>query len=218
MSPILGPQSAANGDRWLRGLRSSTLCRVIGDILQPTHLIFVLVVALLVLGPKRLPEAGRSLGRGLRDFKDALSGDSDDRHVHEELTANDMASGANAQAAPAPIEHNPPPSVPVQDPAPSAPVQHNPPPSVPVHDPAPSGPIEHNPPPSVPVHDPAPSAPIEHNPPPSVPVQDPAPSAPAVHDPAPSASVQPSPADPVVAPGPAAASVGARSAEQSAHD
>ena len=37
---------------------------MIGDIIQPTHLIFVLVVALLVLGPKRLPEVGRSLGRG----------------------------------------------------------------------------------------------------------------------------------------------------------
>lgn len=47
---------------------------VIGDILQPTHLIFILVVALLVLGPKRLPEVGRSLGKGLRDFKGAMAG------------------------------------------------------------------------------------------------------------------------------------------------
>jgi sec-independent protein translocase protein TatA len=44
------------------------------DVLQPTHLIFILVVALLVLGPKRLPEVGRSLGKGLRDFRGALSG------------------------------------------------------------------------------------------------------------------------------------------------
>jgi sec-independent protein translocase protein TatA len=54
------------------------LPRVIGDILQPTHLLFVLVVALLVLGPKRLPEVGRSLGRGLRDFRGALSGEDHD--------------------------------------------------------------------------------------------------------------------------------------------
>lgn len=47
------------------------------DVLQPTHLIFILVVALLVLGPKRLPEVGRSLGRGLRDFRGALSGLTD---------------------------------------------------------------------------------------------------------------------------------------------
>ncbi|MBV9336526.1 MAG: twin-arginine translocase TatA/TatE family subunit [Solirubrobacterales bacterium] len=50
---------------------------MIGDILQPTHLLFVLVVALLVLGPKRLPEAGRALGRGIRDFKSAISGEDD---------------------------------------------------------------------------------------------------------------------------------------------
>jgi sec-independent protein translocase protein TatA len=47
------------------------------DLLQPTHLIFILLVALLVLGPKRLPEVGRSLGRGLRDFRGALSGLTD---------------------------------------------------------------------------------------------------------------------------------------------
>jgi sec-independent protein translocase protein TatA len=47
---------------------------VVGDILQPTHLIFILLVALLVLGPKRLPEVGRSLGKGIRDFRGALSG------------------------------------------------------------------------------------------------------------------------------------------------
>jgi TatA/E family protein of Tat protein translocase len=48
---------------------------VIGDILQPTHLLFILVVALLVLGPNRLPEVGRALGRGLRDFRHALNTD-----------------------------------------------------------------------------------------------------------------------------------------------
>jgi sec-independent protein translocase protein TatA len=39
-----------------------------------TELIIVLVIALIVLGPKRLPEAGRSLGRGMREFKESLSG------------------------------------------------------------------------------------------------------------------------------------------------
>jgi sec-independent protein translocase protein TatA len=47
----------------------------VDNILQPTHLLLVLVVALLVLGPKRLPEAGRALGKGLRDFRSAMSGD-----------------------------------------------------------------------------------------------------------------------------------------------
>ncbi len=49
---------------------------MVGDILQPTHLLFILVVALLVLGPKRLPEVGRTLGSGLRDFRQAINGDS----------------------------------------------------------------------------------------------------------------------------------------------
>lgn len=38
----------------------------------PLELIVVLVVALLVLGPKRLPEAGRGLGRSIREFKSAV--------------------------------------------------------------------------------------------------------------------------------------------------
>lgn len=52
---------------------------MIGDILQPTHLLLILAVALLVLGPKRLPEVGRQLGSGLRDFRSAINGDRDER-------------------------------------------------------------------------------------------------------------------------------------------
>jgi sec-independent protein translocase protein TatA len=49
------------------------------SILQPTHLIVVGIVALLVLGPKRLPEAGRAVGQGLKEFKSSVSGvDNDD--------------------------------------------------------------------------------------------------------------------------------------------
>jgi sec-independent protein translocase protein TatA len=47
------------------------------SILQPTHLIIVAIVALLVLGPKRLPEAGRAVGQGLKEFKGSVSGDND---------------------------------------------------------------------------------------------------------------------------------------------
>lgn len=41
------------------------------------ELIVVLVLALLILGPKRLPDAGRSLGRGMREFKDSVTGGGD---------------------------------------------------------------------------------------------------------------------------------------------
>ena len=44
----------------------------------PLELIIVAVIALLVLGPKRLPEAGRSLGQGMRGFRHALDGTHSD--------------------------------------------------------------------------------------------------------------------------------------------
>jgi sec-independent protein translocase protein TatA len=53
------------------------------SILQPGHLIIVLVIALLVLGPKRLPDAGRALGQGLREFKSSVSGRHDDATAQE---------------------------------------------------------------------------------------------------------------------------------------
>jgi sec-independent protein translocase protein TatA len=44
-------------------------------LLAPSHLIFLGLIALLVFGPKRLPEIGRSFGHGLRGFKESVSGD-----------------------------------------------------------------------------------------------------------------------------------------------
>ncbi len=49
----------------------------------PMELVIVLVLALVILGPKRLPEAGRSLGRGMRNFKSSISGDDADDHKIE---------------------------------------------------------------------------------------------------------------------------------------
>ena len=43
----------------------------------PMEIVVVLVIALLILGPKRLPEMGKSLGSGMRSFKDAVTGDDD---------------------------------------------------------------------------------------------------------------------------------------------
>ena len=44
----------------------------------PLELIVILIIALLVLGPQRLPEAARSVGKGMREMRDALSGGDDD--------------------------------------------------------------------------------------------------------------------------------------------
>ena len=40
----------------------------------PMEMVVILAIALIVLGPKRLPELGRSLGSGMREFKDSISG------------------------------------------------------------------------------------------------------------------------------------------------
>ena len=60
----------------------------------PMELIIVLVIALLVLGPKRLPAAGRSLGHGMREFKDSITGRQ--RTDADELAR--VADEAHAQA------------------------------------------------------------------------------------------------------------------------
>lgn len=54
----------------------------------PMELLLVLALALLVLGPKRLPGAGRAMGRGLREFKDAIASRAD---AQGELDAVDAA-------------------------------------------------------------------------------------------------------------------------------
>jgi sec-independent protein translocase protein TatA len=104
---------------------------VIGDILQPTHLLFVLVIALLVLGPKRLPEVGRALGRGLRDFRNAINTDElRDQMVSSTSTESPPQVDQPSAAAPAapvgqPVEQppatlDPASSVPSTDDSPTA--------------------------------------------------------------------------------------------------
>jgi sec-independent protein translocase protein TatA len=60
------------------------------------EMIVILVIALIVLGPKKLPEAGRSLGNGMRQFKDSLAGvtgddDHDERPAVSSTAARDRA-------------------------------------------------------------------------------------------------------------------------------
>ncbi len=64
----------------------------------PLEIILVLVIALVILGPRKLPEAGRSIGKGMREFRDSITGDS--KHDDEpELTA----TTATPAPAPAPV-------------------------------------------------------------------------------------------------------------------
>lgn len=67
-------------------------------LFSPGHLAILLVVVLLVFGPKRLPELGRSLGEGMRSFKGAVSGDDDSEQSLAE--AEEAAPGSAAGGAP----------------------------------------------------------------------------------------------------------------------
>jgi sec-independent protein translocase protein TatA len=47
-------------------------------LLQPTHLIILMIIALIFLGPRRLPSAGRALGQALGEFKNSIGGGHDE--------------------------------------------------------------------------------------------------------------------------------------------
>lgn len=54
----------------------------------------VLVIALIVFGPKRLPELGKSLGAGMREFKDSITGKSDEDEKREEQAKLEVQAAA----------------------------------------------------------------------------------------------------------------------------
>jgi sec-independent protein translocase protein TatA len=61
----------------------------------PTELIIVLVIVLVIFGPKRLPGLGRSLGSGMREFRDSVTGKASGRDLDDE-DDDDTRSQANA--------------------------------------------------------------------------------------------------------------------------
>jgi sec-independent protein translocase protein TatA len=80
---------------------------------NPLHILLLLVVILLVFGAKRLPEIGRSLGEGMRGFKDSLSGDSSQSLTSAPPPAAPVANAMSAPAAaPAPSAPVAPPTAP----------------------------------------------------------------------------------------------------------
>jgi sec-independent protein translocase protein TatA len=86
---------------------------------NPLHIAFLVVILLLVFGAKRLPEIGRSLGSGMREFKTSVTGEA----THSQQTL----PPADAQQQPAP---------PAQPPATQAPAAQPPPVAEPVGTPA----------------------------------------------------------------------------------
>jgi TatA/E family protein of Tat protein translocase len=73
---------------------------------SPTHLIFIAVVALIVLGPKRLPDLARALGQGIREFRQSLDEGADppEGATAPVQTVTPAASASSATPAPAPPE------------------------------------------------------------------------------------------------------------------
>jgi len=64
----------------------------------PTELIIVLVIVLVIFGPKRLPGLGRSLGSGMREFRDSVTGKGSDRDSGEDDDSSRQANAALGRA------------------------------------------------------------------------------------------------------------------------
>ncbi|MBS1891324.1 MAG: twin-arginine translocase TatA/TatE family subunit [Actinobacteria bacterium] len=72
---------------------------MLGNI-GPLEIIVVLIIALIVFGPKRLPELGNSLGKGIREFKDSVTGENKDDEAEEDAAG----SVATPKAVEEPVE------------------------------------------------------------------------------------------------------------------
>ena len=57
---------------------------MLDNLFQPTHLLVILFIALLVFGPKKLPELGKGLGEGIRGFREAMNAKGEDASKKEE--------------------------------------------------------------------------------------------------------------------------------------
>jgi sec-independent protein translocase protein TatA len=64
----------------------------------PLEIAVVLIIVLIIFGPKRLPELGRSMGRGIREFKSSVSGDKDNDSPEEERRELQASDAEPAQS------------------------------------------------------------------------------------------------------------------------
>jgi sec-independent protein translocase protein TatA len=89
---------------------------------NPLHIAFLVVILLLVFGAKRLPEIGRSLGSGMREFKQSVTGEasSHETPAHSALPAAEQRQAQPAQTAPV----GQPAAAPAAPPTPPTPVEH----------------------------------------------------------------------------------------------
>jgi sec-independent protein translocase protein TatA len=79
---------------------------MLGNI-GPLEIIVVLIIALIVFGPKRLPELGNSLGKGIREFKDSVTGENKDDDVDDD----DVKAISASKATTTPVEQRTAPPV-----------------------------------------------------------------------------------------------------------
>jgi sec-independent protein translocase protein TatA len=70
----------------------------------PLELAIVLVIALVIFGPKRLPDLGRSLGRGMREFKDSITGKDDDEELEQQAKLEMQSQQPQPPTADEPVE------------------------------------------------------------------------------------------------------------------
>jgi sec-independent protein translocase protein TatA len=85
---------------------------------NPLHIAFLVVILLLVFGARRLHEIGRSLGSGMREFKDSITGESKQPTLTQAVQPPETTPAPPAQAqappAPAPAQAPPPAQSPVE--------------------------------------------------------------------------------------------------------
>jgi sec-independent protein translocase protein TatA len=80
---------------------------MLGNI-GPLEIIVVLIIALVVFGPKRLPELGRSLGKGIREFRGSVSGEDQDEDERPSPPPGIEASRSETVAPEEPVAHKRP--------------------------------------------------------------------------------------------------------------
>jgi sec-independent protein translocase protein TatA len=113
---------------------------------NPLHIAFLVVILLLIFGAKRLPEIGRSLGSGMREFKQTVTGETTTQHTALPAAQQPAPQMPAVQSTPSPFAQQ---ETPVAQPAPVAVAQPAPaavaqPAPVPVAEPAaPAQPVEH---------------------------------------------------------------------------